>query len=433
MSNNTQSHSLKNKKYPAYKPTGIEWLGDIPDRWQIKRLKFVALSNTSSLTENTPEEFRFKYLDIGNVGTGFIIAEPEEMEFDNAPSRARRIVTQHDTIISTVRTYLKAIYYFEENPHDIIVSTGFAVIRPGNALHSKYFYYLSLSVSFIDSIVSNSYGVSYPAINESFLMTLPVWYPKYDEQKQIVEFLDRKTALIDDVVAKKQRLIKLLKEKRQALITHAVTKGLDSNAKLKPSGIDWLGDIPEGWEVKALKYSAIVTMGQSPDSDDYEHKENGLPFLQGNAEFTTMYPTARLWCQTANKRCRKDDILLSVRAPVGAINIADQEYGIGRGLCAICGTAYHQPFLTYLLKASNEHLNVLATGSTFTAVSVDDVKSLGLALPSYTEQEVITDFLDRNTEKIDDIVSKVKSQVWKLREYRQTLITNAVTGKIKIT
>ncbi|MDO8664015.1 MAG: restriction endonuclease subunit S [Candidatus Liptonbacteria bacterium] len=205
------------------KPSGIDWLGDIPEGWGVKKLKYVARSNISSLAENTAPDYLFKYLDIGNVGTGFILEEPTEMYFENAPSRARRIVKKNDTIISTVRTYLKAIYHFENDPKDLIVSTGFAVIETGKKINPKFFYYLSLSENFIDSIVSNSYGVSYPAINESFLMTLPVWYPKIEEQKEIVAFLDTETAKIDGIIKKVEMQIEKLQEYRQALISNAVT------------------------------------------------------------------------------------------------------------------------------------------------------------------------------------------------------------------
>mgnify|MGYP001603952599 FL=1 len=205
------------------KPSGIDWIGELPKNWEVKRLKYVAKSNESSLAEDTDPGYSFKYLDIGNVGTGYILEEPAEISFENAPSRARRIVKKNDTIISTVRTYLKAIYHFENDPVNIIVSTGFAVIRVSEKLTPKFFYYLSLSESFIDSVVSNSYGVSYPAINESFLMTLPVWYPKIEEQEKIVSSLDRETGEIDEVIKKVETQIEKLQEYRQALISNAVT------------------------------------------------------------------------------------------------------------------------------------------------------------------------------------------------------------------
>lgn len=206
-----------------------------------------------------------------------------------------------------------------------------------------------------------------------------------------------------------------------------ISTGYRNYPAYKPSDIDWIGDIPQSWDIKQLRYAAQIVMGQSPISEDYENDEIGMPFLQGNAEFTDRHPIPKLWCQTANKHCKDGDILLSVRAPVGAINLADREYGIGRGLCAVRGTAFLQPFLTYMLHASAEHLNVLSSGSTFTAISVDDVKSLALPLPTTKEQEAIANFLDRKTALIDEVIAKKQKLIELLKEKRQALITQAVT------
>lgn len=212
------------------KPSGIEWLGDIPEGWEVKRLRYVSKVNLKTLPEDTDKEYVFKYLDIGNVGTGYLINQPIELIFESSPSRARRIVEKNNTIISTVRTYLKAIYFFESNEKDLIVSTGFAVLEPMKDINPKFLYYLALSEHFIDSVVSNSVGVSYPAINESVLAELPVWYPNIEEQHRIVDFLDTETAKIDCVTAKVKTQIEKLQEYRQALITSAVT------GKIKVSG-----------------------------------------------------------------------------------------------------------------------------------------------------------------------------------------------------
>jgi type I restriction enzyme S subunit len=205
------------------KSSGIDWLGDIPKEWDVRRLKYIAKSNCSTLSENTAPNYLFKYLDIGNVGTGCILRTPGEIYFENSPSRARRIVKKNDTIISTVRTYLKAIYHFENDQTDMIVSTGFAVIEVGEKINPKFFYYLSLSEAFVNLVVSNSYGVSYPAINESFLMTLKAWYPKIDEQKEIVSFLDCEMVKINGMLEKIKNQIEKLKEYRSSLIYNAVT------------------------------------------------------------------------------------------------------------------------------------------------------------------------------------------------------------------
>ena len=133
-------------------------------------------------------------------------------------------------------------------------------------------------------------------------------------------------------------------------------------------------------------------MGQSPSSNDYNLDKFGLPFLQGNADFTNLYPRPRIWCNTANKTTAKNDILLSVRAPIGAVNIADQDYGIGRGLCAIRGVNVIPKLLFYIFLTLNDELNSVGTGSTYTAISTDDVKNIAIPRILISEQRTITNY-----------------------------------------
>ncbi|MFH2023886.1 MAG: restriction endonuclease subunit S, partial [Candidatus Micrarchaeota archaeon] len=197
--------------------------------------------------------------------------------------------------------------------------------------------------------------------------------------------------------------------------------------KYKDSGVEWLGEIPEGWEVKKLKYCDLVIMGQSPDSDDYNTTLVGLPFLQGNADFAELHPNPRIWCDTANKLAEIGDILLSVRAPIGAVNAADQKYGIGRGLCAIRAMNTFQKYLYYVALCLHDELNSIGTGSTYTAVSVDEIKNVIIPQPPSYKQQSIANFLDHKTAKVDDLIKKNKRLVELLKEKRQAIISNAVT------
>jgi len=155
----------------------------------------------------------------------------------------------------------------------------------------------------------------------------------------------------------------------------------------KDSGVEWIGEIPEHWDKIRMKFTDEVIMGQSPNSDDYNDTESGLPFLQGNADFTSLYPKPRIWCETASKQANKDDVLLSVRAPVGAVNMADREYGIGRGLCAIRSKDTSHKFLYYISVSINDELNSIATGSTYVAVTADEVRNVCIPLLTNDEQQ----------------------------------------------
>ncbi len=197
--------------------------------------------------------------------------------------------------------------------------------------------------------------------------------------------------------------------------------------KYKDSGIEWIGEIPEHWDKIRVKFTDEVIMGQSPNSDDYNDTESGLPFLQGNADFTSLYPVPRIWCETASKQAKKDDVLLSVRAPVGAVNMADCEYGIGRGLCAIRSIDTYHKFLYYISVSINDELNSIATGSTYVAVTADEVRNVYIPLFDIEEQQAIADYLDKKTGLIDELIEKKRRQIELLKEQRQAVINQAVT------
>lgn len=196
----------------------------------------------------------------------------------------------------------------------------------------------------------------------------------------------------------------------------------------KPSGVEWLGDVPEHWEVRRLKHIASINMGQSPSSDEYNQDGRGKPFLQGNADFGEISPLPRSYCAVATKFARMGDVLLSVRAPVGAINVADQEYGIGRGLCAITPeVSQNATYLRHSVELSKAELFSIATGSTYQAVTVDQVANVTVFEPPLAEQTVIAAFLDREAAKIDELVAEQRRLIALLKEKRQAVISHAVT------
>ena len=210
------------------KPSCVEWLGDIPVHWSVKKLKFIATYNDESLPDTTDPEKDIQYVDISSVNHVDGITDIELTTFGEAPSRARRIVRNGDVIVSTVRTYLKAIAAVKDPPDNMIVSTGFAVIRAMREINSKYLSFFLLSQKFIDTVVACSKGVSYPAINPSELATISVVFPENKkEQDSIVNHIERSLNHIDKVSRLNKKAIDLLNEYRSSLITAAVTGKID--------------------------------------------------------------------------------------------------------------------------------------------------------------------------------------------------------------
>ncbi len=258
--------------------------------------------------------------------------------------------------------------------------------------------------------------------------------PTLPEQAAIVRFLDHADRRIRRYIRAQQQLIVLLKEQKQATIHQAVTSGMDSDVPLKPSGVEWFGDVPEHWEVRRLKYSVTLLMGQSPSSNDCSDERIGPPFLQGCAEFGAHHPNPVQFCRAPSRISPMGAILMSVRAPVGKLNTADQEYGIGRGLCAITSNERisHTGFSHYQLETLGHGLKLVSTGSTYDAVSVGDIGNQSLVLPPLPEQAAIVRYLDKATADIDTAVDRARRQIELLREYRTRLIADVVTGKLDV-
>ena len=189
------------RPYREYRDSGVEWLGNIPAHWEVERLKFLATLNDEALPEATDPNLEMNYVDISSVDAISGITGTDTIIFEKAPSRARRVVRRGDVIVSTVRTYLRAIAAIEASESNLIVSTGFAVLR-ARRLDSSFASYALRAPHFVERVVANSVGVSYPAINASSLACFPIPYPGVDEQRAIADFLDRETAKIDGTYLK---------------------------------------------------------------------------------------------------------------------------------------------------------------------------------------------------------------------------------------
>lgn len=204
------------------------FIGGVPPHWRVARLKDWCEVNARTLPETTPGDYTFDYFDISAVGTGILTSEPQSITFDSAPSRARRVLAPNDILLSTVRTYLKAIYFFEGWPRDAIASTGFAVLTPKAGVVPELMAYALMTPRFIDLVISRSVGVAYPAIAETRLSALHLALPTDEaEQRLILERIKADTQLVDDAIAKGRRQMDLILEYRDTLVASIVTGKVD--------------------------------------------------------------------------------------------------------------------------------------------------------------------------------------------------------------
>ena len=214
--------------HPKLKPSGVEWLGDVPEHWEVRRLKYLVSINDDVLPESTDSDYTIQYVDIGNVDHRRGVHSLESTTFGAAPSRARRVVRHGDTIVSTVRTYLRAIASIRNPASNMIVSTGFAVLRPRSALFfSGFAYHILNAFGFVEEVVARSVGANYPAISANQIGSIPVATPPLLEQRATARYLDRETAKIDRVAELARREVELLREYRTRLISDVVTGKVD--------------------------------------------------------------------------------------------------------------------------------------------------------------------------------------------------------------
>jgi len=441
----------KYKPYTKYKDSGIEWLGEIPEGWEAKKLKYISTVNDDVLPDSTSGEEEIKYIDIGSVTTGYIL-NYEHMLYSNAPSRAKRIIKTGDILVSTVRTYLKAIAPVSSEYDNYIASTGFAVIRSNKELNSTFTEYALLSNYFVDLVESHSVGVSYPAINSSNIMTFNIALPPLQEQKTIDNYLDKTTVKIDNLIEKQTRLIALLKEKRQAVISTAVTRGLDSSVPMKESGVEWLGEIPVGWKTPKLKLFITTTKGFAFKSDDFI--EEGIPVVKmseiknGTINKSSVFLPKTFQFTHKQVLLRYKDIIVSTvgsapevkNSAVGQIGIVPREHD---GSLLNQNTVVYSPnktllsnnYLPYVLnsQAYREHLDIYAHGTANQAsLNLVDMLKFVFPSPSLKEQEKIANYLDDKTQKIDNLITKATKAIDLLKERRTALISAVVTGKVDV-
>ena len=430
--------TTKYKTYPKYKPSGSDWLGNVPDGWETKRLRFLMTLQKGKKPDETSESVDgLPYLTMD-----FLRGQEEPTKYVPAPESV--VVNDGDILLlwdgANAGEFVKGV-------KGILSSTMAEVSFGQREVDSRYRrYFLE---SFEKKLRELTIGMGIPHVSGDIVKDCITPIPTDLEQKTIADFLDRETAKIDDVVGKKQKLIELLKEERQAIITHAVTKGLDPKAKMKPSGIDWLGNIPTQWGVKDLKYLLERNDGGvwGEDFDD-----EGTPVLRsteidvdGNWKLDE-FAKRKLTLEEKQKALLKEGDLLITKSSGSELHIGktalvtkeieDLECCFSnfmqrlRPLKHVSSKLLFYFFNSYIAREQYNYFSQSTTG--LANLSGDLFGQIIFVKIPEIEQRAIVSFLDRETAKIDDMIKKNEAQIEKLQEYRQALITSAVTGKIMV-
>lgn len=409
----------------------------LPPDWPVVPIKYVCSINRRSLPESTDNDFTFRYIDIGGVDSPGKWTASEHMRFEDAPSRARRLISTGDVLIATVRTYLRAVAVVSEVSEPLVASTGFAVLTPGPRVTPSYLGYWTRSDGFIDEMVARSTGVSYPAINPDDIGNLS--FPSIDTglQQTIAAFLDRETARIDSIIQLKQRQIELLEEKRVALIAQATTKGLNPNVKMKDSGVEWLGEIPEHWQVMRGKYLMTEFDSRSKLGDGEPLSVSHINGVTKRSETNATMFLPESFVEYKNVEAG-DLVVNTMWAWMGAMGTAPQagivspSYNTYRFRRTIAEPWYYDALVRTPRFAAVAASRSTGVWSSRMRLYPEVLGSIVFPVPPTSEQKQIARELRSITEASQRLASLVAGSVRLLHEYRSSLISAAVTGQIDV-
>lgn len=422
------------------KDSGIEWIGEIPEGWEIIPVKYLAKYNYDTLAESCSPDFEFSYIDIGSVTYTDGITNYQNFKFKDAPSRARRIVHSGDILVSTVRTYLRAVACVNEHRLPQIASTGFLVLQADiSKIHPHFLMYSVLSDNFICKVEANSVGISYPAINASQIVHFKLPIPQLSEQFLLVTYLDRQCSEIDALLSKTLSSIEEYKKLKQAVITQAVTKGVRGEREMKDSGVEWIGEIPAEWSVQRIKTIFSI-----------RNERNYLPLEQVN--LISLYTDKGVvqHCDiektTGNKASNADgykkvypndmivNIILCWMGAIGRSNYAgvtSPAYDVYVPSSKIECKFYHYYFRT-LGFSGDCYKNGRGIMAMRWRTYSDQFRSIKVVVPPLEEQKEIVGYLDAKCAEIDGLIAKKEQLIKELESYKKSLIYEVVTGKREV-
>ncbi|WP_132440771.1 restriction endonuclease subunit S [Pseudomonas aeruginosa] len=439
--------------YPAYKDSGVEWLGSVPEHWAIFSLKRSVDGCTNGLWGDEPDgENDLAVIRVADFDRATCRVGLDKLTYRSITQkeRASRLLQSGDLLIEKSgggeKTLVGCVVLFEHE-FEAVTSNFVARMRPLPSFDSGFLCYA------FDSLYQGK--VNFPAIkqttgiqnldSESYLQER-FCFPTLAEQTQIARFLDHETARIDALIEEQQRLIELLKEKRQAVISHAVTKGLDPTVPMKDSGVEWLGEVPAHWEVRSISLiSNKITNGFVGPTRDILVDEPGVRYLQSlhiksnKIKFEVPYYVSEQWsAEHAKSILASGDVLIVQTGDIGQVAVVTEEHA-GCNCHALIivspvrGIVLGE-WMSWALNSTYGYHSLLSiqTGAMHPHLNCGNVKFLNLPIPPLEEQARIVSFIESGELEMDSLMSETKRSLLLLQERRSALISAAVTGKIDV-
>lgn len=433
-------------KYPKYKQSNLQWTRELPEHWESWKLAHafsVIGSGTTPKTDNRAyyDDGEIPWINTGDLNDGELVACDKRI--------TQQAIADHTSLrLYPTGSLLIAMYGATIGKLGVLrfpatVNQACCVFGGTSPILARFMFYWFIGLR--QQILSLATGGGQPNVSQDILRTLRVSCPSSEEQTEIIRFLDRETSKIDSLVAEQRRLIELLKEKRQAVISHAVTKGLNPHAPMKPSGIEWLADVPEHWQLRRVKtVSSFVTSG--PRGWSERIGETGSLFVQSgdlNDHMEVEFMTAKRVqvendAESTRTRMREGDVVVCVTGAktgnVAVCNIIPEPAYVNQHLCLIRPTPdVLSSFLGVLLKSRLGQIYFeISQYGLKQGLSLEDVEEAPVILPPVNEQQEIIALLDTETAKLDALTSEAERAIELLQERRTALISAAVTGKIDV-
>ncbi|HFF9225333.1 TPA: restriction endonuclease subunit S [Campylobacter jejuni] len=422
-----------------FKESGIEWLGEIPEHWEVVKINKIVTFVNGYAFENFDFNpiFEIPVIRIGDM-------QKEKILYDNClktkeKEKLKQFLISNNDILIALSGATTGKIAFCDTDNKAYINQRVAIVR--SKLKLVKYYFLTRGFSLLIELACN--GSAQPNISTKEIGEFKIPLPPLKEQEQIANFLDEKCKKIANFIEKKEKLITLLKEQKQALINETITKGLDKNINFKDSGIEWLGEIPQHWRIVKLKYVAFTNIGLVYTPDDIiENPDEGYPVLRANNIQNGKIDYQDL-IYTKSKQIGKKqiissgDLLMCVRN--GSENLLGKTAKIQDGyfsfgaFTAIIKSQFNDYF--YWIFQTNMLRKSIASFSASNGIgqiSQDDIKNFIISFPPLKEQEQIAQFLDSEISKIDKIIEKTKKQIKLIKEYKTTLINQAVCGRIDL-
>ena len=422
---------MKYKKYPSYKDSGVEWLGELPESWKARRLGFYFTERREKVSDKD-----FPALSV--TKNGIVPQLDNAAKTDDGDNRKK--VCAGDFVINS-RSDRKGSSGLSELTGSVsLINT---VIQP-KGIDGRFTHNLLRSYPFQEEFYRYGKGIVADlwSTNYTSMKNITVPFPPIQEQQQIANFLDTATAKIDTLIAKQERLIELLKEKRQAVISHAVTKGLDPDVKMKDSGVEWLGEVPEHWELSKLKHIGEVIIGLTYSPNNIVDENEGILVLRSsNLQNGGIYYGDNVYVNSDIPHkliTRVNDIVIcsrnGSRKLIGKNAMIDEKSaGVSFGAFTSVFRSKQNSFIFYILNSSLfKYQSGRFMTTTINQLTTGTLNEFQIALPPNVEQQEVVSYLDEKTSKIDLLVSKSIKSIELLKEKRTALISAAVTGKIDV-